>query len=85
MTALALDGRAEDLFVGTSTGQVLHYDMRDRQNPKLAEGTTVSTRPGAGVTTLGFLIGDRTLVVGDSAGGCPPGRSSRRRGAGSEG
>ena len=39
MTALALDGRAEDLFVGTSTGQVLHYDMRDRQNPKLAEGT----------------------------------------------
>ena len=85
VTALALDGRAEDLFVGTSTGQVLHYDMRDRQNPKLAEGTTVSTRPGAGVTTLGFLIGDRTLVVGDSAGGVstwqiipPPGGGERR-------
>ena len=59
--------------------------MRDRQNPKLAEGTTVSTRPGAGVTTLGFLIGDRTLVVGDSAGGVstwqiipPPGGGERR-------
>ena len=85
ITALALDGRAEDLFVGTSTGQVLHYDMRDRQSPKLAEGVTVASRPGAAVTTLGFLIGDRTLVVGDGAGGVstwqvvpPPGGGERR-------
>jgi phosphate transport system permease protein len=85
VTALALDGRGEDLFVGTSTGQVLHYDMRDRQSPRVTEGATVSTRPGAAVTTLGFLIGDRTLVVGDSAGGVttwqiipPPGGGERR-------
>ncbi len=85
ITALALDGRAEDLFAGTSTGEVLHYDMRDRQNPRLAQSVTVASRPGAAVTTLGFLIGDRTLVVGDSAGGVstwqvipPPGGGERR-------
>jgi phosphate transport system permease protein len=85
ITTLALDGRGEDLFVGTSTGQVLHYDMRDRKTPKLVDGVTVSGRPDTAVTTLGFLIGDRTLVVGDSAGAVstwqvvpPPGGGERK-------
>jgi phosphate transport system permease protein len=65
VTALALDGRGDDLFVGTSRGEVLRYDLRDRSNPALAE--TVG-HGGVDVTTLGFLIGDRTLVVGDAQG-----------------
>ncbi len=68
ITALRLDGRAEDLFVGTSQGQVLRYDMRDRANPTRAEVVDVTGRPGVPVTALDFLIGDRTLVVGDRAG-----------------
>jgi phosphate transport system permease protein len=64
VSALALDGRGEDLFVGTSRGQVLRYDLRDPASPRVAEVVT----PGAPVTTLGFLIGDRTLVVGDGRG-----------------
>ena len=84
ITALALDARAEDLFVGTSRGQVVHYDVRDRGNP--TRGQWVAASPtGAPVTALAFLIGDRTLVVGDARGGvsswqmlAPPGAAERR-------
>jgi phosphate transport system permease protein len=85
VTALALDGRAEDLFIGTSTGEVVHYDMRDRQAPRPLDQVAVTSKPGVAVTALGFLIGDRTLVVGDQGGGVstwqvvpPPGGGERR-------
>jgi phosphate transport system permease protein len=69
ITALALDGRGEDLFVGTSRGQVIQYDVRERDAPKPIEAVAVTSSAGVPVTALGFLIGDRTLVVGDQAGG----------------
>jgi phosphate transport system permease protein len=69
VTALRMDGRADDLFVGTSRGEVIRYDLRDRANPVRAEGVPASVRAGAAVTVLGFLNGDRTLVVGDAVGG----------------
>jgi phosphate transport system permease protein len=85
ITALRLDGRAEDLFVGTSQGQVLRYDMKDPAAPRLVEAVAVASRVGAPVTTLGFLLGDRTLIVGDQAGGVsswqvvpPPGGGEKR-------
>jgi phosphate transport system permease protein len=91
ITQLALDGRGEDLFIGTSRGQVARVDMRDPQSPVQAEVVTIG-RDGRGagaegvpVTALGFLIGDRTLVVGDRSGGVstwqvisPPGGGERR-------
>jgi phosphate transport system permease protein len=85
ITALSLDGRAEDLFIGTSQGNVLRYDMREPSGPKLIETTAVTSKPGAPVTALGFLLGDRTLMVGDEQGGVstwqvvpPPGGSEKR-------
>jgi phosphate transport system permease protein len=69
ITALALDGRVEDLFVGVSSGQVVRVDLRDPATPRPADPVPVTSRAGAGVTILGFLNGDRTLVVGDEAGG----------------
>jgi phosphate transport system permease protein len=69
VTRLALDGRGEDLFVGTSRGRVVRYDLRDRANPTRVEITDVAAGRGVPVTALGFLIGDRTLVVGDESGG----------------
>ncbi|HWC03253.1 MAG TPA: ABC transporter permease subunit [Methylomirabilota bacterium] len=85
VTQLALDGRAEDLFIGTSRGQVARYDLRDQANPGRVEVSDVTARPGVAVTALGFLIGDRTLVVGDRSGGVstwqvvpPPGGGERR-------
>jgi phosphate transport system permease protein len=69
VTKLALDGRGEDLFIGTSRGQVVRYNLRDPANPARVEVTDVTAGRGAPVTALGFLIGDRTLVLGDQSGG----------------
>ncbi len=66
VTALAVDNRGDDVFVGTSAGQVLRVSLRDPDAPEVVEKISASD---AGVTTLGFLLGDRTLVVGDAAGG----------------
>jgi phosphate transport system permease protein len=82
ITALRLDGRGEDLFLGTSHGQLVWYDMREPQSPRRVEAVQVSDAP---VTALGFLIGDRTLVAGDGAGGVstwqvvPPPTGGERR------
>jgi phosphate transport system permease protein len=85
ITALRLDGRAEDLFVGTSQGQVLRYEIKDPAAPRLVEVVAVTGRAGVPVTTLGFLLGDRTLIVGDQRGGVsswqvvpPPGGGEKR-------
>jgi phosphate transport system permease protein len=85
VTTLALDGRGEDLFIGTSRGHVVRYDMRDPASPARLELTDVAAGRGVPVTALGFLIGDRTLVVGDQSGGVstwqiipPPGGGERR-------
>jgi phosphate transport system permease protein len=67
ITTLRLDGRGEDLFLATSRGQLLRYDLRDPTNPVLAETVDVTTNR-AGIGVLGFLIGDRTLVTGDQSG-----------------
>jgi len=69
VTAIAMDGRGDDLLVGTSRGQVLRYDLRERGAARLAERAGGASRTGVAVTAIGFLIGDRTIVVGDEAGG----------------
>ena len=65
ITAMQLDSRGEDLFVGTSRGQIVWYDLRDPRAPEHAGTAQVG---GAPVTALGFLLGDRTLVTGDGRG-----------------
>lgn len=67
ITALGLDGRGDDLFVGTSGGQVLRYDLRAPGAPERAEAVDVAAS-GIAVTVLDFLVGDRTLVVGTEDG-----------------
>lgn len=66
---LALDGRGEDLFIGTSIGKVIRVDVREPAEPKAAMPVLATSHPRTAVTTLGFLNGDRTLVVGDADGG----------------
>ena len=63
---MAVDARGEDLFLGTARGTVVRYDLRDLANPVAAEVVEAAPAP---ITALGFLLGDRTLVVGDEAGG----------------
>ncbi|HEX9870124.1 MAG TPA: ABC transporter permease, partial [Candidatus Tectomicrobia bacterium] len=68
ITALILDGRGEDLLVGTSAGQLARIDLRDAAMPKVADTVQATGQPGIGISTVGFLIGDRTIIVGDTAG-----------------
>ena len=69
ITALVVDDRGEDLFVGTSSGQVARINVRDVNAPQVIETVQVTGQAAVGVSLLGFLIGDRTLIVGDTAGG----------------
>jgi phosphate transport system permease protein len=68
VSALVVDARGEELFVGTTRGALLRYDLRDREAVKLVETVPSGSEPAAAVTVLAFLNGDRTLVVGDEAG-----------------
>ena len=69
ITALALDGRGDDLIIGTARGELVRYDLRDRQAPARMETVAADATGGGAVTALQYLIGDRTLVVGTSGGG----------------
>jgi phosphate transport system permease protein len=84
IAALLVDGRGEDLFAGATGGQLVRVDLRDAGGPRIAETLAVARRGGAPLTVLGFLIGDRTLIVGDAAGGVTswqvlPGAGQQRR------
>ena len=67
VTALVFDSRGETLVVGTAGGNLYSYDVHEGDQPSLTE--TLSVAPsGASVTALSYLLGDRSLVIGDSAG-----------------
>ncbi len=67
VASLAIDARGDDLFVGTTAGRLLRFDLRDATTARFAEDVAVAP-PETPVTALGFAIGDRTLVLGDGAG-----------------
>lgn len=69
ISALSLDSRGDDLFVGTRGGQLVRVDLRDLDQPKPAPPLSVSSKSNSPITVLGLLNGDRTLAVGDAAGG----------------
>ncbi len=66
VTSLAIDYFMENLYVGTEHGEVLHINARDRENPFLEEKVKVSDES---ITSLGFLLGDVSLIAGDRKGG----------------
>ena len=68
-TALALDKYRVNLIAGTATGDLHHWDLTDPATPLFTETYAASSKSGAGVTALGWLLGDRSLLVGDAAGG----------------
>ena len=67
VTSFIFDSRGETLSVGTASGKLYRYDLREGVRPSLSE--TVSVAPaGIAVTALSYLIGDRSLVIGSGAG-----------------
>src|SRR5579862_853291 len=68
IAALIMDNRGEELFLGLSNGQLVRIDFRDPDAPKAAQPVLAAGKAGTAITALGFLNGDRTLVVGDADG-----------------
>jgi len=67
VTAMIFDSRGETLSIGTAAGNLYHYEVREGTQPSLLETTSVAP-PGTSVTALSYLIGDRSLAIGTSAG-----------------
>jgi ABC-type uncharacterized transport system permease subunit len=66
---LLLNARGDQIFLAWTDGQVQRFDLRDPEHPILAEKFDVTTRQ-ARVTAFQFLLGDQSVLVGDSEGGC---------------
>lgn len=68
VTALALDKYQTNLLAGTTGGELLYWDVSDPAAPTLQQRFVGGQGPGVGVSALGWLLGDRSLIVGDAAG-----------------
>ena len=67
VTTVIFDSRGETLSIGTAEGNLYQYDVREGTQSSLIE--TISVAPsGTSVTALSYLIGDRSLAIGTSAG-----------------
>ncbi len=67
VTAITLASRAELLAVGTEEGKVYHFDLREPAKPGLVDTTQASEGSDA-ISTLAYLMSDRSLVVGGASG-----------------
>jgi phosphate transport system permease protein len=70
VTALALDKVQSNLMAATAAGEVYHWDIDDPDSPRLVETFSAdSGTGGVGVSALNWVLGDRSLIIGDTAGG----------------
>ncbi|HEB92433.1 MAG TPA: ABC transporter permease subunit [Gammaproteobacteria bacterium] len=64
---LLLDKEQRNLYVATSDGSVSHFDVTDKENPSLVHRQRMVDM-GQRITSLQFLTGDISLLVGDDSG-----------------
>ncbi|MBM3513760.1 MAG: ABC transporter permease subunit [Alphaproteobacteria bacterium] len=63
VSAALINDQADQVYFAETSGTVRRYDARDFSNPVLAE--TIDIAPGATkLTSIAFLIGEQSLVVG---------------------
>lgn len=68
ITALLMQGE-KHLVAGTASGQILHVTFGASDTKEVQFDTLGATRrQGIGVSVLGFLVGNQTLIVGDEEG-----------------
>ena len=61
--------QGDQIYLAWDDGALARYDLRDAERPILAEETRITTAP-ARLTQLRFALGEQSLLVGDSSGGC---------------
>lgn len=64
---LLLDKEQRNIYAATADGSVSHFDISDKQEPVLAERLRMVDE-GRRITSLQFLAGDISLLVGDDSG-----------------
>jgi len=67
VTGILLSGQADRAIVATDEGVIYRYDLRNADNPILAERVRVGDA-GVAVTAMTFLSGEQALVVGSEDG-----------------
>ncbi len=65
-TTLLINGPCTELLVGTSEGQLLRWEIPGEGSPKLLE--TIEVAPNDSVTSMAYLLGDRSIAIGTYAG-----------------
>ncbi|TVQ53983.1 MAG: hypothetical protein EA355_12540, partial [Rhodobacteraceae bacterium] len=68
VTGILLSGSADRAIVAADNGFVYRYDLRNFDDPQLAERRRVGDE-GVAVTAMTFLSGEEALVVGSEDGG----------------
>ncbi len=67
VTGILLSGAADRAIVATDDGFVYRYDLRNFDNPQMAERRLVGEQ-GVAVTAMTFLSGEESLVIGSEDG-----------------
>jgi len=68
VTGVQVDSETQNLYVSTKNGKLYHWSLSDPSSPELKSTLAATAGPGVAVTKIGFLLGHRSLIVGDSAG-----------------
>lgn len=69
VTTLALDKSQFNLLAGTSTGEVYHWQVDEPENPVFLDTFALGQAKNVGISALEWVLGDRSVIVGDTAGG----------------
>ncbi|WP_455217399.1 hypothetical protein, partial [Kaarinaea lacus] len=67
ISQLLLDKEQRNLYIVTEDGGLIHVDVSDKEDPQLVQKLRLVDK-GLKVTTVQFLAGDISLLVGDSSG-----------------
>uniref|UniRef100_A0A7V2ZJ85 ABC transporter permease subunit n=1 Tax=Ignavibacterium album TaxID=591197 RepID=A0A7V2ZJ85_9BACT len=68
VSAIELDNSCEKLMIGTNNGWLYYVSLKDKNNPQLIQKINPTPSGKSAITALGFIIGDQSLIVGDSDG-----------------
>ena len=68
ISAIQIDSFLNNLYVGTTDGKIYNWDIKNKFKPELQEVAMATANSNAGITSLGFLTGSRSLFVGQSDG-----------------
>ena len=68
ISAIQIDSFLNNLYVGTTDGKIYNWDIKNKFKPELQEVVMATANSNAGITSLGFLTGSRSLFVGQSDG-----------------